>query len=153
MNDQARRDLIIDIAKQWLGTPYRHQGSAKGIGCDCLGLVRGVWRELYGHEPEATGEYSMDWAEAGGDEKMLNAARRHFRAADVLRPGSLIVFRWRTGTPAKHLGIYTGNDRFIHAYERSAVLASPLVPQWRKRIAAIFDFPESSFDNSTPAAI
>ncbi len=28
----------------WLGTPYRHQGRRKGVGCDCLGLVLGVWR-------------------------------------------------------------------------------------------------------------
>ena len=29
---------------RWIGTPYRHQASLKGVGCDCLGLVRGVWR-------------------------------------------------------------------------------------------------------------
>ena len=41
-------------ARRWLGTPYRHQASRMGVGCDCLGLVRGVWRSLYGAEPEAT---------------------------------------------------------------------------------------------------
>ncbi len=144
MEERAQRDHIVAIARQWLGTPYRHQGSRIGVGCDCLGLVRGMWRELYGCEPELVGPYTMDWAETGGDEKLLDAARRHFRPTDDLMPGSLIVFRWRADMPAKHVGIYVGEDRFIHAYERSAVTASPLVPQWRKRIAGVFDFPEIS---------
>jgi len=40
------------IARSWIGTPYVHQASVKGVGCDCLGLLRGVWRELVGAEPE-----------------------------------------------------------------------------------------------------
>ncbi len=141
MENFEQRKLIVEIANQWLGTPYRHQASSKAIGCDCLGLVRGVWRELYGSEPERVGPYSMDWAEASGQESLLEAAKRHFLPAQDLQPGSLILFRWRAGNPAKHLGIYFGDDRFIHAYERSAVIISPLVSQWRKRIAGLFDFP------------
>ena len=44
---------IVREARTWLGTPYLHQASVRGAGCDCLGLVRGVWRALYGREPEA----------------------------------------------------------------------------------------------------
>ena len=43
---------IVAEARSWIGTPYRHQTSVKGIGCDCLGLVRGVWRACLGREPE-----------------------------------------------------------------------------------------------------
>jgi NlpC/P60 family putative phage cell wall peptidase len=46
---------VVAEAMDWIGTPYRHQASRKGVGCDCLGLVRGVWRALYGREPEAPG--------------------------------------------------------------------------------------------------
>ncbi|KAB2949447.1 MAG: hypothetical protein F9K19_23780, partial [Rhizobiaceae bacterium] len=46
---------VLEAAIGWIGTPYRHQASRKGVGCDCLGLVRGIWRELYGSEPEAPG--------------------------------------------------------------------------------------------------
>jgi NlpC/P60 family putative phage cell wall peptidase len=146
MEEFAQRRHIVDLAKQWLGTPYRHQGATKDVGCDCLGLVRGIWRELYGAEPEKVEPYTLDWAEAGGEEKLLRAASRHFQAAQQLSLGCLIAFRWRTDLPAKHLGIYVGNHRFIHAYERKSVVASPLVPQWRKRIAGVFDFPEISGD-------
>ena len=46
------RHAILTEARSWIGTPYQHQASAKGAGCDCLGLVRGVWRALWGDEPE-----------------------------------------------------------------------------------------------------
>ena len=36
------RDQIIEEARSWLGTPFRHQGRVKGVGCDCAGLVVGV---------------------------------------------------------------------------------------------------------------
>ena len=45
-------DKIIAEARAWIGTPYHHQAAVKGVGCDCLGLVRGVWRAVYGADPE-----------------------------------------------------------------------------------------------------
>lgn len=138
----ARR--VLEAATGWIGTPYRHQASQKGVGCDCLGLVRGVWRELYGGEPEAPGPYAPDWAEAGGGDPLVEAARRHCRERPVaeVRPGDLILFRWRPHLPAKHAGILFDERRFLHAYEGHAVTISALVPQWRRRIAAVFAFPD-----------
>ena len=69
------RSRIVAIARGWLGTPYHHGASLKGAGTDCLGLVRGIWRELHGGEPEPVEPYSGDWAEATGREAMLAAAR------------------------------------------------------------------------------
>jgi NlpC/P60 family putative phage cell wall peptidase len=66
-------DLIVAEARSWIGTPYRHQASLKGVGCDCLGLVRGVWRALYGEEPERMPPYSRDWAEASLRETLAEA--------------------------------------------------------------------------------
>jgi NlpC/P60 family putative phage cell wall peptidase len=40
--------MILEEARSWIGTPYQHQASLKGVGCDCIGLVRGVWRAVYG---------------------------------------------------------------------------------------------------------
>jgi NlpC/P60 family putative phage cell wall peptidase len=141
---EASPAVVVAEAMSWVGTPYRHQASRKGVGCDCLGLVRGVWRSLYGREPEAPGPYTMDWAEAGGQERMLEAARRHFISSDRLTPGRLILFRWRPHLPAKHAGILTREDAFVHAYEGRGVLVSPLIPQWRRRIAGVFAFPAPS---------
>lgn len=133
---------VIAIAQTWAGTPYRHQASTKGVGCDCLGLVRGVWRELYGDEPEALVPYTMDWAETASGDPLFEAASRHLIAVQTLDVGNLILFRWKAGMAAKHCGIYLGSDRFLHAYERHAVMASTLVPHWRRRICAMFQFPD-----------
>lgn len=138
------RDEVLNIAQQWLGTPYRHGASRLQVGCDCLGLIRGIWRTLYGAEPERAGVYSRDWAELTKDEPLINAAQRHM----IIKPlsdrqaGDLLVFRWREGMAAKHLGIMAPNNRFIHAYEGHSVTLSVLVPQWRQRIAAVFAFPK-----------
>ncbi|GGA75857.1 peptidase [Nitratireductor aestuarii] len=141
--EYAWGQMVIAEALAWVGTPYRHQASRKGVACDCLGLVRGVWRSLYGSEPEEAGVYSKDWAEATGEERLLRAAERHFIrcSKDELLPGKLVLFRWRSNVPAKHAGILLDATQFIHAYEGSAVTVSPLAPQWRRRIAGIFAFP------------
>ena len=68
---------VVTAARAWIGTPYVHQASVKGVGCDCLGLLRGVWRELHGAEPEAAPPYSPDWAETTGAETMYLALKRH----------------------------------------------------------------------------
>ena len=68
MSAVLTRSSIVEAARDWIGTPYRHQASLRGVGCDCLGLVRGVWRTLVGGEPETPGPYGSDWAEAAGEE-------------------------------------------------------------------------------------
>jgi NlpC/P60 family putative phage cell wall peptidase len=143
----AVNEKALAIAEAWIGTPYRHQASAKDIGCDCLGLIRGIWRELYGAEPELPPPYARDWAERSGEDRLMDAARRHFGEpveTIEMRPGDLLLFRWRPDVPAKHAGIFSGEKSFIHAYEQAAVIRSALVPSWRRRIAGVFPFPDAA---------
>lgn len=136
---------VVSAARDWLGTPYRHQASRKGVGADCLGLVRGVFEEVTGQPAERPGAYARDWAEKAGEERLLDAALRHCGPAiafDQAKPGDILIFRWREGFAAKHAGILSGKDRFIHAYEQAGVIESALVPAWRRRIAAIHRIPE-----------
>lgn len=137
-------DRVVAEAMSWIGTPYRHQGRRKGVGCDCIGLVLGVWQALHGALPELPGNYAPDWAEAGGEERLLAGARRHFveKPFEALARGDLLLFRWRSHLPAKHAAIAVADDRFVHAYEASAVCLSALVPQWGRRIAGVFAFPD-----------
>ena len=139
--------MVIAAARDWLGTPYHDQASVKGVGCDCLGLVRGVWRELYGAEPMPLPPYSRDWGETGTP----RAARRGGAGGDArsaplteLAPGALILFRMRAGAVAKHCGIVTAPDRFIHAYERSGVIEGGSTPPGAGAIAFAFLFPNPS---------
>ena len=134
-----------EIARGWLGTPYRHQASTKGAGADCLGLVRGVWREALGPEPEVPPAYTADWGEAGQTEVLWRAAERHMVRKDngaALAPGDIVLFRMRDGAVAKHLGILSqvgSAPHFIHAYNGHGVVESPLSRPWSKRIVARFE--------------
>ena len=138
------RSEITDAARDWLGTPYLHQASAKGAGADCLGLLRGVYRDVYGREPENPPAYSPDWNERHAEEEpLLSAAARHLLRTpnETLRHGNVLIFRIMKNGPAKHCGIVTAHNRFIHAYAGRAVIESWLNRWWLERIAGVFDFP------------
>jgi NlpC/P60 family putative phage cell wall peptidase len=139
-------DQVTAAARGWLGTPYHDQASVRGVGCDCLGLVRGVWRELHGPEPMPIPPYSRDWGETGTREPLAEAARALMVEIAVtdIAPGALILFRMRMGAVAKHCGILVAPDRFIHAYERTGVVEVPLDAAWRRRVAFAFLFPNPS---------
>jgi NlpC/P60 family putative phage cell wall peptidase len=140
----SRRREIVAAARLWIGTPYRHQASLPGVGCDCLGLVRGVWREIVGDEPESPPPYTQDWAEAKADEALLAAALRWFTPVEgEIAAGDVIVFRWRDGSPAKHLGIATEATRMIHAHDGACVCEVHIGAGWRRRIAGVFAFPDA----------
>lgn len=140
-------DEAVAEARLWLGTPYVHQASCRGAGTDCLGLLRGIWRALYGAEPEVVPAYTPDWSEPQGDEALLGAARRLLRAKALAdeAAGDVILFRMRAGHVAKHIGLQSAvgaEARFIHAYSGHSVTESALTLPWRRRIAARFVFPE-----------
>ena len=143
----TRAGQAVAVARSWIGTPYRHQGCVKGAGADCLGLLRGVWRELCGAEPEAVPPYTADWAEPNGEEALWDAARRWLVpcGAGTDRLGDVLLFRMRDDAIAKHLGIAAevgDAPSFIHAYSGHGVVESPLSEPWARRIVARFTFPE-----------
>jgi len=133
------RDAIIAEARSWIGTPYRHQASLKGVGADCLGLLRGVWRGVIGAEPEAVPPYG----DQQRDELLLAAARRNLRELPSLafRGGDVLLFRWLEHLPARHVGIATSPSTMVHAQSGSVVAEVPLDRWWRMRLVAVFEFP------------
>ena len=142
--DPAR---VVTAARGWLGTPYHDQASRRGVGCDCLGLARGVWREVVGEEPLPVPPYSRDWGEVSRVEVLAEAAAQVMlpAAPSRLEPGMLLLFRMHRGAIAKHCGIVTATGpgpRFLHAYERLGVIEEPLTGAWRRRIACVFLFPQ-----------
>lgn len=149
INPDSLQGRVVAEALEWVGTPYRHQGSRKGVACDCLGLVRGVWLEIYGYDLEPPGPYAPDWAEATEQERLLDGLRKYLVGMPVedAQAGDLIVFRWRPHLPAKHAAILTEPECFVHAYQDHGVTLTRLVPQWRRRIAAAFAFPEPTRNN------
>ena len=137
------RQDIVDAARRWIGTPYRHQAATLGAGCDCLGLVRGVWRDIHGDEPMALPAYRADWRDARHAGELLVAAETMLRRAENgPRAGQVILFRLGRTPAPKHCGIALSADRFIHAQERLGVIEANLGDGWRRRIAGLYDFPE-----------
>ena len=141
----ADPDFVVSVARGWLGTPYHDQASLRGVGCDCLGLARGVWREVAGAETFPIPPDSRAWGETGPREVLAEGTRRmmvEIAIPDAM-PGALVLFRMSPRAIAKHVGILTTRDSFIHSYERLGVIEEVLTPIWRRRIAFAFLFPES----------
>jgi NlpC/P60 family putative phage cell wall peptidase len=137
---------VVDAARGWIGTPYVHQASVKSAGCDCLGLLRGLWRELVGPEPAPVPVYTRDWSEPQGEERLWRAGLAHLlpKASDEAEPGDVILFRMRDSSVAKHIGIQArvGADAsFIHAYTGHGVVESALSSPWARRVVARFALP------------
>ena len=142
---------VLTEAREWLGTAYRHQASCKGVACDCLGLVRGVWRGVIGEEPQNAPAYSPDWAECGETETLLDAARAHLVEIDpaCALPGDVVMFRMTPEALVKHCAILSGaptptepQRRMIHAYWSRACVESWIGPWWSRRLCHSCSFPE-----------
>jgi NlpC/P60 family putative phage cell wall peptidase len=145
--DASLRAEALAAARDWIGTPYVHGASLRGAGADCLGLVRGVWRTLYGREAERPPPYSADWGEATGDEALWRSMTRHCVeiAPGDASPGDVLLLRLQRDAPAKHLGIcgVDGARRptLVHAFSGRGVVESPFGETWARRVAAAFSFP------------
>ncbi len=137
------RATIIAAAYEWIDTPYQHQASVKYAGCDCLGLIRGIWRELIGEEPVNVPPYTPDWAEKNKQETLLQAAQTFLCPVEKsqTQPGDCLLFRMTSNAPVKHIAILSKPDRIIHAYWGRAVVESHLVPYWCRRWSHSFTFP------------
>jgi len=146
---EAQSRLVVAAARGWIGTPYRHQASRKGAGTDCLGLVRGIWREVIGTERESVPAYTPDWAEVSRNEVLWAAAARHLieKPKACMAPGDVLLFRMRAGRVAKHVGILAEplpEATFVHAYSGHAVVESALTQSWQRLVVACFSFPEGA---------
>ncbi len=134
---------IVTQARTWIGTPYHHQAAVSQVGCDCLGLVRGVYLQHIGRDPETPPPYSRDWAEATGIETMIAAASRHLTPVALAdaAPGHVLIFRLRAGMVAKHASILATPTTMIHAIDGVPVAEVTFSPWWRRHLAAVFAFP------------
>ena len=146
-------EQIVATAREWLGTPYHHQAATKLAGCDCLGFVRGVFRDLHGFNPEEPPPYTKTWGEYGKEELMIEASRRNLIEVAVSRPGyflpvaeqrwdvgDVLMFRLKLGMVAKHCAIVTGPDTMIHSYSGVGVVETS-IGVWKGRLAGVFKFP------------
>lgn len=134
---------VVAAARDFLGTPYRHQASLAGAGCDCLGLLRGVWRALYGDEPQPMPAYRADIRDPLNAGALRRAAERFLQVeTGPLAAGQVLLFRLGGMAEPKHCGILVSESRFIHAQERLGVVEANLTEAWARRVAGRFCFPD-----------
>jgi cell wall-associated NlpC family hydrolase len=85
----------VEFARKLLGVPYRWGGSSPSTGFDCSGFVRFVYARFGLSLPHASyGDFDMGVRVSRG----------------ALRPGDLVFF-----DGVGHVGMYVGDNRFIHA--------------------------------------
>ncbi len=106
------RAEILRTAERFIGTPYKWGGNSTVSGFDCSGLTMVVY-QLNGLDlPRTSAE---QWA-----------AGRPV-AEESLAKGDLVFFATRGGKKVSHVGIYLGDDRFLHAPSRgNAIQAASL---------------------------
>lgn len=133
---------IVAAARAWVGTPYRHRAATLGAGCDCLGLIVGVWRTVYGTEPPALPNYRADWRDGLHAGELLALAERWLVPGAGLEVGRVLLFRMGASALPRHCGILVGEGRFVHAQERLGVVEGNLGDGWRRRVAGVWGFPD-----------
>jgi cell wall-associated NlpC family hydrolase len=113
-------EKVLKIARSMIGRPYRYRGETP-VGFDCSGLVRYSYMASGIDVPHATIE--------------LKAASRKIDSTD-LREGDLVFFQ-RNGKEFGHVGLYAGDDLFIHAPSRgkSVRIDSLQDPYWKQRFS------------------
>jgi cell wall-associated NlpC family hydrolase len=111
---------IVNIAKEYLGVPYRYGGKNPKEGFDCSGFTGFVYREAgYGElARSADGQYDT------------------LHPVSPPQPGDLLFFKIK-GDRISHVGIYAGDLKFIHAPRtgKSVSYADLRNPYWKKRYA------------------
>ncbi|MBS3957060.1 MAG: C40 family peptidase [Clostridiales bacterium] len=92
---RAPRSEVVDIAKRYLGAPYRWAASGPDM-FDCSGFTLFVFRQVGVSLPHSSR------AQYGVGERVSRAD---------LQPGDLVFF----GSPIRHVGIYVGGGQYIHS--------------------------------------
>jgi cell wall-associated NlpC family hydrolase len=106
------------LAQQYIGTPY-HYGGASPKGFDCSGLVQYVYARAGIDVPRTVLHQIADTTPVNTEE---------------LQPGDLLFFRLRNGRRL-HVGIYLGENTFVHAPSRGKrVTHAELTPYWKARM-------------------
>ncbi|EMU0022305.1 TPA: C40 family peptidase [Neisseria gonorrhoeae] len=94
-------DELIGSAMGLLGIAYRYGGTSVSTGFDCSGFMQHIFKRAMGiNLPRTSAEQARMGAPVARSE---------------LQPGDMVFFRTLGGSRISHVGLYIGNNRFIHA--------------------------------------
>lgn len=118
MIDERRR--VIAEAESWLGTPYHHMGRLKGVGCDCLTLLAGVYHAVGVIQALEIPFYPPDWHLHRSAERYIDGLVGYAREVECAGPGDVALFKF--GRCFSHSAIVTRWPRLIHAWHAGGVM-------------------------------
>lgn len=126
---------VVEIARAYIGTPFRHQGRQKGLGIDCAGLVENVARDLGYNVPVHDNYGRMPYA--GQLEATLD---NYLVKTDELKPGCILLIKFKNSPPS-HLAIFTGKN-IIHASSSLKSCKEHIYnDKWQRMTAGIYKWP------------
>ena len=117
-NSIMERQLLVKVAKGFIGAPYRWGGSSVR-GIDCSGFVRKIYDMFNVMLPRT----ACDQSRIG-----------RYVARGELEEGDLVFFHSRRSIG--HVGIYVGNNQFVHAAsgrQKKVCISSLNEPYYSKR--------------------
>lgn len=125
---------VIELARECIGTPFKHQGRKVGVGLDCAGVLVHVLNGLglpY-HDDKGYPRRPFD----GMLEKILHAEPSLMAVKKTERqPGDLWVCRIKKAP--QHLMIYTGQT-VIHAYSDTGRVVEQSASAWLPTVTHVF---------------
>lgn len=106
LTNKPQKHLLMSQYNQWAGTKYKYGGTTKK-GVDCSAFVGHVYRDAFNINLPRT---TTDLIKEG----------RYVKRED-LKAGDMVFFR-----KGKHVGIYLGNNQFMHSSTKNGVVISDL---------------------------
>lgn len=133
-------EQIINEAKSWLGTPFKHQAKVKNIGCDCIGFVAGVLENL---GQDFSEHYISDYSEVPDGKKLKE------KLDSILKPKSINqilagdIFLMSFQALPQHVGFISENNDgtpyIIHSYKNAGkVVEHRLNDFWKSKIIGLY---------------
>jgi len=134
-------DHIVAIARETMGTPFRHQGRLPGVGIDCAGVLVHVLKSLGLPHDDLAGYPRLPYR------NMIRAVLDAQPCLERVRPreieaGNVLLMTMHRFTEPMHVAIYTGST-IVHAYaDMQRVVEHSLTPEWRARITNVYRITE-----------
>ena len=97
------REAIVTRAREWIGTPFAHQAGLKQVGCDCLGLIFGVLREV-GAPIKVSGGHAYHYEDESNFVRLKEALSCWLTPEPLAQAGSIGLFSKEERTA--HLAIF-----------------------------------------------
>ena len=140
---------IVDKAREYLKTPFRHQGRMKGKGCDCVGLPLMVAEEFGLLDIKGVplrGLDHRDYTPTPVNDMVKQHCDARLRSKPVadIKPGDVVLIKY-SAFPT-HVGIISDIQGqglgLIHAYNGLGEVVEHILSEpYRRRIVSAYEFP------------